>query len=182
MFTADRTATRPWFSYPAVAAVAFLIGSAVPHPSSIETNANAMQKQDKPTARVTGIGGIFFKTADPASLREWYRDHLGIESDEWGGFAFQWREKDRPDEAGYTVWGPFAEKTEYFDPSEQPYMLNYRVADMDGLLAALQEEGVEIVGEVQVEPNGKFAWIMDPEGRKIELWEPVPSAEDPYLE
>jgi predicted enzyme related to lactoylglutathione lyase len=131
--------------------------------------------------RVTGLGGIFFKSSDPKALLAWYRDHLGIASDEWGGFAFQWREKEQPEETGYTVWGSFQQDTEYFAPSEQPYMVNYRVADLESLVAALGQEGVELVGEIESHPNGKFAWILDPEGRKIELWEPVPSSEDPYL-
>ena len=130
--------------------------------------------------RVTGLGGMFFKSEDPGKLKEWYREHLGIESEPWGT-SFLWRDSEDPEERGYTVWSPFPKTTDYFAPSGQPYMINYRVADMDGLLAALAEEGVEIVGEPVVEENGKFAWILDPEGRKIELWEPVPSAKDPYL-
>jgi len=131
--------------------------------------------------RVTGIGGVFFKSSDPAAALAWYRTHLGIESDDWGGFAFQWTEKDQPGETGYTVWGAFPESTQYFKPSDQPFMVNFRVADMEGLIANLKAEGVQVVGEIEQHPNGKFAWILDPEGRKIELWEPVPSADDPYL-
>jgi len=133
------------------------------------------------TSRVTGLGGMFFKSADPGSLRSWYADHLGVEFGEWGGFAFEWRERERPDEIGYTIWGPFSEDTRYFSPSELPYMFNFRVGDLERLLELLREEGVEIVGELEQHPNGSFAWILDPEGRKIELWEPLPSDEDPYL-
>jgi predicted enzyme related to lactoylglutathione lyase len=136
---------------------------------------------DRGMRRVTGIGGIFFKSDDPGRTLEWYRTHLGIASGDFGGFAFQWSEKDRPNETGYTVWSVFPDTTAYFSPSEQPYMINFRVADLVGLVAALREEGVEIVGEIEQYPNGKFAWILDPEGRKIELWEPVPADEDPYL-
>jgi len=131
--------------------------------------------------RVTGLGGLFFKSQDPKATAEWYRNHLGIDSDEWGGFAFQWREMENSDEVGYTVWSPFPEDTKYFAPSQSPYMFNFRVEDMDYVLAELKKEGVEIVGEMEEHPNGKFAWILDLEGRKIELWEPVESNKDPYL-
>ena len=130
--------------------------------------------------RVTGLGGVFFKTPDPDGVKDWYRKHLGIESEPWG-FSFLWRELDAPEEKGCTVWSPFPSSTKYFEPSDQPYMINYRVDDLDALLAALAAEGVEIVGGPDTEENGKFAWILDPEGRKIELWEPVEPARDPYL-
>ena len=131
--------------------------------------------------RVTGIGGMFFTCRDPKATLDWYRTHLGIDAAEWGGFAFQWTEKGNPDQTGYTVWSAFPHDTEHFAPSQHPYMVNYRVDDLDALIAALKEEGVQVVGEVQEHPNGKFAWVLDPEGRKVELWEPVPSQEDPYL-
>jgi predicted enzyme related to lactoylglutathione lyase len=131
--------------------------------------------------RVTGLGGMFFRSRDPKKTAEWYRRHLGIDAADWGGFAFRWREPERPEEVGYTVWSAFPEDTKYFAPSEHAFMFNFRVADLEGLIAALREEGVEVVGEISEEPNGKFAWILDAEGRKVELWEPVPSAEDPYL-
>jgi len=137
--------------------------------------------EDSGTTRVTGIGGVFFKSADPAALLNWYRTHLGIDAEEWGGFAFQWREKAQPNETGYTIWTPFPDATDYFSPSEQSFMINFRVADLAGLITALRGAGVEIVGEVEQHPNGAFAWILDPEGRKVELWEPVASSEDPYL-
>ena len=130
--------------------------------------------------KVTGIGGLFFKTDDPQRTRSWYHDHLGIDSEVWGS-VFLWREDADPQERGYTVWSPFALDSQKFTPSEQPFMVNYRVQDLEGLLAELRTAEVEIVGDLEQHENGKFAWIMDPEGRKIELWEPVPSAEDPYL-
>jgi predicted enzyme related to lactoylglutathione lyase len=131
--------------------------------------------------RVTGLGGMFFKTRDPKATLAWYRTHLGIESSEWGGCAFQWREKEQADEIGYTVWSTFPEDTNHFAPGDQSFMVNNRVADLTGLLSALKAEGVEVVGEMEQHENGKFAWILDPDGRKIELWEPVPSKDDPYL-
>ncbi len=131
--------------------------------------------------RVTGLGGLFFKSGDRKRLLEWYREHLGIDSDEWGGFAFQWQDRQQPEETGYTVWSAFPDDTDYFAPSDHGFMVNFRVDDLDALIDALEEEGVQIVGEIQQHENGRFAWILDPEGRKIELWEPVPSREDPYL-
>jgi catechol 2,3-dioxygenase-like lactoylglutathione lyase family enzyme len=131
--------------------------------------------------RVTGLGGMFFKTADRDATLAWYREHLGIESEGWGGFAFQWLDKHDPAETGYTVWSAFPADTRHFAPSDAPFMVNFRVADLEGLFAALKAEGVEVLGEIQQHENGKFGWILDPEGRKVELWEPVPSKDDPYI-
>ncbi len=131
--------------------------------------------------RVTGLGGLFFRSRDPRATLAWYRQHLGIDSAEWGGAAFVWAEKESPDEIGYTIWSAFPEDTDYFAPSEQPFMVNFRVDDLVGLIAVLKAEGVEVLGDIQEHENGKFAWILDSEGRKVELWEPVPSKDDPYL-
>jgi predicted enzyme related to lactoylglutathione lyase len=131
-------------------------------------------------AKVTGLGGVFFRSADPQALKEWYREQLGIESESWG-FAFRWREREDPEQQGYTVWSPFSEGTEYFAPSTKQFMVNYRVDDLDALLPRLAAAGVEIVGDVQEAENGKFAWVLDPEGNKLELWEPVESSQDPYV-
>jgi len=121
--------------------------------------------------RVTGIEGIFFKSEDPEKLKKWYNRHLDIKSDEHGGI-FQWRDFDNPNQEAYTAWGPFSQDTKYFHPSEKPFMFNYRVENLVKLLEKLKEEGVEIVGEIEEYDYGKFGWIMDPEGNKIELWEP----------
>lgn len=131
--------------------------------------------------RVTGIGGVFFKCEDADAQRAWYRERLGIDHAEWGGKVFMWRDDEAPERRAYTVWSPFAGDTRYFEPSGQPFMLNYRVADLRALLAALRDEGVEIVGDLEEHPNGLFAWVLDPEGNKVELWEPKPHDEDPYL-
>ncbi len=123
--------------------------------------------------RVTGIGGIFFKSKDPEGLREWYREHLGIESDGANGAAsFHWREADDPEREGLTVWSAFPDNTSYFDPSKAPFMINYRVANLDWLLAQLREEGVAVDPKIEEYDYGRFAWIIDPEGNRIELWEP----------
>lgn len=132
-----------------------------------------------PLARVTGIGGLFFKSDDPKKLMDWYRQHLGIETDASGGWMFAWREKRKPHRVGFTVFSPFERATDYFEPSEQPYMFNFRVADLHGLLKALRRAGVHVLDKVEEYPYGKFGWIIDPEGRKIELWEP-PDVDDPF--
>lgn len=121
--------------------------------------------------RVTGIGGIFFKSKDPKALGEWYKQHLGFPVDEWGGVAFQW-EADNPSGKGMTVWTPFKADTDHFAPSKSTFMLNLRVADLRGLIAALKQEGCDVQGEIQESEYGKFGWVMDPEGNKLELWEP----------
>lgn len=122
--------------------------------------------------RVTGIGGIFFKTKDPEKTKAWYGKHLGIETDQYGGL-FKWRDLDDKEKICTSVWSPFNENTDYFGPSDKEYMFNYRVENLEELLATLKDEGVTIVGEMEVYDYGKFGWIMDPEGRKIELWEPI---------
>ena len=124
------------------------------------------------TKRVTGVGGIFFKCEDPTKMKAWYEDHLGFKTDEYGG-VFEWRKSDDPKEKAYTAWAPFSAKTKYFEPSQKDFMINYRVQDLELLLENLKQEGVQIVGEMETYEYGKFAWIMDPEGNKLELWEPI---------
>lgn len=121
--------------------------------------------------RVTGIGGIFFKAENPKETREWYKKHLGINSGEYGG-TFEWRHAEHPEQKGFTAWSPFGSATDYFDPAEKEFMVNYRVDDLENLIKTLREEGVKIIGEIQEFDYGKFGWIMDPNGQKIELWEP----------
>ena len=121
--------------------------------------------------RVTGLGGIFFRSDDPQKIREWYSSHLGFSIDEYGT-SFEWRKADNPEQKGYTVWSPFKKDSNYFSPSTKDFMINLRVQNLEELLIELKNEGVEIVGELQIYEYGKFAHIMDPEGNKIELWEP----------
>ena len=125
--------------------------------------------------KVTGIGGIFFKANDPDKLREWYRKHLGIESESWGGFAFQWRDDPQAD-GGNTVWSIFPAETKYFEPSDKPFMINFRVADLVSLLASLREDGVQVDPKMDESEFGKFGWVVDPEGNRVELWEPPATA------
>lgn len=122
--------------------------------------------------RVTGIGGIFFKSADPRRLCAWYREHLGLDVTDWGGVIFPW---GGPDSApGMTLWSPFAADTEYMAPSASTFMVNFRVADLDGLLVALRAEGCNVLDKTDSSEHGKFGWVIDPDGNKIELWEPPP--------
>lgn len=120
--------------------------------------------------RVTGIGGIFFKSGDHKKLYEWYKKHLDIDYTDWGGH-FKWKEIDTGNIAT-TSWGIFKHDTKYMEPSKKDMMINYRVDNLEDLLKVLKEEGVQIVGEMEVHEYGKFGWIMDPDGNKIELWEP----------
>jgi predicted enzyme related to lactoylglutathione lyase len=122
--------------------------------------------------KVTGIGGIFFKCQDREAMRQWYDKHLGIPTESWGG-QFEWRDMDNPNQVCVTAWSPFDRKSDHFSPSDKEYMFNYRVENLEELMSDLKKEGVQIIGEIQTFEYGKFGWIMDPEGRKIELWEPI---------
>ncbi len=119
--------------------------------------------------RVTGLGGFFFKTEDPKGLKNWYGKHLGLPVDDYG-CTFWWKDKEGNDCS--TQWSTFPKDTKYFQPSEKQFMMNFRVENLVELLKVLKEEGVTIVGEVEEYSYGKFGWILDPEGNKIELWEP----------
>ena len=123
--------------------------------------------------RVTGIGGIFFKSEDPKATKDWYNKHLGLNTDDYG-CTFWWKDKDGNDAS--TQWSPFKKDTQYFEPSKKEFMMNFRVHNLVELLATLKEEGVTVVGEVETYEYGKFGWILDPEGNKIELWEPIDKA------
>jgi len=126
------------------------------------------------TPKVTGIGGIFFRSKDPGKVREWYGKNLGLAINDYGS-SFEFRNAIRPDEINYLQWSPFNEATDYFDPSKKEFMINYRVQNIEGLVKNLRESGVTIVDEISTYEYGKFVHIMDPEGNKIELWEPVDS-------
>lgn len=121
-------------------------------------------------SRVTGIGGIFLKAKNPKTLRAWYKEHLGIDVQDWGGAVFQWVDDTGQPMAGTTTWS--IGDGEYFAPSTSLFMVNYRVADLHGLLATLREEGCEVIDKTEESEFGKFGWVMDPEGNKIELWQP----------
>jgi predicted enzyme related to lactoylglutathione lyase len=121
--------------------------------------------------RVTGIGGIFFKCKDPNKVKDWYKKHLGLDTDQYGT-NFEWREGADATKKGFTQWSPFSETTTYFGPSDQEYMINYRVENLEQLVEQLKAEGVTIADEIETFEYGKFVHIIDLEGNKIELWEP----------
>lgn len=118
-------------------------------------------------ARITGVGGIFFKSPDPKKLSAWYHDVLGFELQDWGGAMLP---TTTPGHPAFVVWSPFASDTKYFEPSVREFMINFAVDDLDALLAEIAAKGVTVLGRND-EPYGRFAWIMDPDGNKIELWQ-----------
>ena len=123
-------------------------------------------------ARVTGIGGVFFKSrGDHAALAAWYQEHLGMTPEPWGGFVLRWAD-DPGSETGATVWHVAGRDSKWFAPSDSSFMINYRVDNLEELLAGLRAAGVEILKGPESDENGSFAWIMDPDGNKVELWEP----------
>jgi len=122
---------------------------------------------------ILGIGGVFFKANDPEKLAAWYKEHLGLEVEEYGGVTFrEGAGESAPKRQAYAVWSPFAADTDYFAPSEKPFMINFRVADLDALLSKLRAEGVTVDERTEKSEFGYFGWAMDPEGNRIELWEP----------
>ena len=121
--------------------------------------------------KVTGIGGVFFKCKDPNKLKEWYKTHLGFDTNGYG-VNFEWRENEDSTKKGSTAWSPFSETTKYFEPSTKDFMINYRVENLEALVEQLKTEGVTIVDKIESYDYGKFIHIIDLEGNKIELWEP----------
>jgi predicted enzyme related to lactoylglutathione lyase len=136
--------------------------------NSILTTTNKKQLKMK---KVTGIGGVFFKCKDPKKMKDWYKTHLGFDTNDYGA-NFEWREASDSTKKGSTTWSPFAETTKYFEPSTKDFMINYRVADLEALVEELKKEGVTIVDKIETYDYGKFVHIMDMEGNKIQLWEP----------
>jgi predicted enzyme related to lactoylglutathione lyase len=122
--------------------------------------------------RVTGIGGIFFKAQDAPKLAAWYKRYLGVDVQEWGGTAFDWSDSNGKPVGGTTIWSVCSEKSDQFSPSKAAFMINYRVDDLYALLAVLREEGCNVLDKIEESEYGKFAWLIDPEGNKVELWQP----------
>ena len=137
---------------------------------------NSTSPVDK-TPKVTGIGGIFFYSENPQLTKEWYTKNLGLEINEWGSSSFESRDINKPDEINSLQWSPFKKGDEYFSPSKKEFMINYRVQNIEGLVIKLKENGVTILDSIATYDYGKFVHIMDTEGNKIELWEPVDSKE-----
>ena len=123
--------------------------------------------------KVTGIGGIFFKSKDPTKMRDWYSKNLGLSTNEYGAM-FEFRESDPPNEKAYLQWSPFKESTNYFEPSDKQFMINYRVENIEALVEELKNAGVNVLDSISSYDYGKFVHILDPENNKIELWEPAP--------
>lgn len=122
--------------------------------------------------RVTGIGGIFFKANDAAALQAWYKRHLGVDVQPWGGASFDWTDADGKPTGGTTAWLITPPDSKQFAPSTASFMVNYRVDDLHALLAALRQEGCNVLDKIDESDFGKFGWVIDPEGNKVELWEP----------
>jgi len=131
--------------------------------------------------RVTGIGGIFFKTKNPEETKSWYKTHLGLDTDPYGT-NFEWRQGAKPDEKGFTQWSPNSESTDFFEPSTKDFMINYRVEDLEALVEELKKEGVTILDEIEAFEYGKFVHILDNEGVKVQLWEPNDTEYDKIVE
>lgn len=140
------------------------------HTTVLENQPSDAFAEDK-EPRVTGIGGIFFKSEDPQKLKEWYNKHLGLQTDQWGT-NFEWRQADAVTQKGFTQWSPFSETTTYFEPSGRDFMINYRVENLEVLMEKLKSEGITILDEIEEYEYGKFVHILDLEGNKVELWEP----------
>ncbi len=136
--------------------------------NSLLTKLTTHQSSQK---KVTGIGGIFFKCKDPRKMREWYKTHLGLNTNEYGA-VFEWRQGADTAKKGFTQWSPFGEKATYFQPSIKDFMINYRVENLEALLVQLNKAGVTITDTIETVDYGKFVHIMDIEGNKVELWEP----------
>ncbi len=132
-------------------------------------NDSSKRKTDR--AGADGLGGVFFRCQDPEATKQWYAQHLGLAVDEWGS-VFRWRKDDQPEEKAWTQWSPFKADTEYFGDRDQQFMINYRVDDLIKVIDQMREAGVEIVGDIIEESYGKFAHVVDHDGRRIELWEP----------
>lgn len=162
--------------------IGFLITAGLISCNSINNKTDKMDEQKNDTSttvssndttpRVTGIGGIFFFSDNPEETREWYRKNLGLETNDYGS-SFEFRNAKRPEEINYLQWSPFKKGSDYFSPSKKEFMINYRVQNIHGLVEKLKENGVTILDEIETYEYGKFVHIMDAEGNKIELWEPI---------
>lgn len=156
--------------------LSLLVISCIPQKKS-ENMENSQSKEaiiEELEPKVTGVGGIFFFSEDPESIKEWYGKNLGLAVDQYGS-PFEFRNANRPDEINYLQWSPFSNQSTYFEPSKKEFMINYRVQNIEGLIKKLKENGVTVLDSIETYDYGKFVHIMDIEGNKIELWEPIDS-------
>ncbi|MDX1478181.1 MAG: VOC family protein [Saprospiraceae bacterium] len=151
-----------------------VISGCSPPPADKPSSTESPSVQVDTTPRVTGIGGIFFTSEDPQGTKEWYAQHLGLATDDYGS-PFEFRNALDPSQINYLRWSLYPEDTDQFAPSDKPFMINYRVHNLAALVSNLREAGVTILDTITEYPYGKFVHIMDPDGNKIELWEPVDS-------
>jgi predicted enzyme related to lactoylglutathione lyase len=152
--------------------IGFLFSFGANNESTVDETKNDFQENNAP--RVTGIGGIFFFSDNPTKTKEWYNKHLGLVTNEWGS-TFEFRNANNPNQINYLQWSPFKTGNDYFQPSENEFMINYRVTNIEKLVTELKKNGVTVLDTIENYDYGKFVHILDPEGRKIELWEPVDS-------
>lgn len=146
-------------------------------PNTKKDNRDKIVKENSPTdttPKVTGIGGIFFFSDDPKKIKQWYNQNLGLEIVDYGSI-FEFRNANKPEEVNYLIWGPFKKSSSYFSPSNKEFMINYRVQNIEGLVERLRANGVTILDSIETYDYGKFVHILDPEGTKVELWEPIDS-------
>lgn len=142
-------------------------------PEEAQTYAISSEVQDT-TPKITGIGGVFFFSDDPVKTRQWYAENLGLITDDYGA-VFEFRNANRPDEVNYLRWSPFETGSDYLAPSGKEFMINYRVQNIEGMVRKLKGNGATVLGGIETYPYGKFVYVMDPDGNKMELWEPVDS-------
>lgn len=128
--------------------------------------------------KVTGLGGFFITSGDPGKIKKWYEEHLGLPCDEHG-HLFKWREMENTDKIGHTQFAVFESKPDYFKPGKPEFMINFRVDNLEAMMDRMKKSGLEIIGEIEKYDYGKFGWVIDPDGNKIELWEPV---DEPFIE
>lgn len=159
-----------------IAFIMIACNPAAEHSDNMNNNKSetAMNNTPDTTPRVTGIGGIFFFSDDPDKTKKWYAENLGLQTNEWGS-SFEFRNANRPEEINYLQWSPFKQGSDYFAPSKKEFMVNYRVQNIEALVQNLKEKGVTVLDSIETYDYGKFVHIMDPDGNKIELWEPVDS-------
>ena len=152
--------------------VTFIFVLAFVFSSKAQTENQKTDTMSTKKGRVTGIGGIFFKTTDPAKTKEWYSKNLGMKTDEYGTM-FEFRTSENPEQKAYLQWSPFSAKTKYFEPSQKEFMINYRVENMEALVEELKANGVTVLDSIATYDYGKFVHILDNDNNKIELWEPI---------